>query len=184
MVCWRRYLCKDNDQTSPCLDRSRDSVTSSVDLDESSYRPRSTLTDAQRRILEEAYARDPWPSRTHLQELTRLTEGLSRRVIQVWFQNCRARDRRKGRCIPERPGGTRPGAFTCLPIVGIVSIDISSSTGGSVVECSPATRAARVRFPASALIFFVFQLEKSRQRKLCRLFYLFKTASCTSFFAA
>ena len=30
-----------------------------------------------------------------------------------------------------------------------------SSTGGSVVECSPATRAARVRFPASASPFFV-----------------------------
>ena len=26
------------------------------------------------------------------------------------------------------------------------------STGGSVVECSPATRAARVRFPASAFL--------------------------------
>ena len=29
-------------------------------------------------------------------------------------------------------------------------------TGGSVVEFSPATREARVRFPASALKFFVF----------------------------
>ena len=26
--------------------------------------------------------------------------------------------------------------------------------GGSVVECSPATRAARVRFPADAMIFW------------------------------
>jgi hypothetical protein len=31
---------------------------------------------------------------------------------------------------------------------------VSISTGGSVVECSPATRAARVRFPASAFIFY------------------------------
>ncbi len=30
------------------------------------------------------------------------------------------------------------------------------STGGSVVECSPATRAARVRFPASAFVFESF----------------------------
>ena len=28
-------------------------------------------------------------------------------------------------------------------------------TGGSVVECSPATRAARVRFPADAVLFFI-----------------------------
>ena len=28
------------------------------------------------------------------------------------------------------------------------------SIGGSVVECSPATRAARVRFPADAIAFF------------------------------
>ena len=27
--------------------------------------------------------------------------------------------------------------------------------GGSVVECSPATRAARVRFPADAIIVFI-----------------------------
>ena len=32
-----------------------------------------------------------------------------------------------------------------------------SSTGGSVVECSPATRAARVRFPASAFFFKSFE---------------------------
>ena len=32
---------------------------------------------------------------------------------------------------------------------------LSSSTGGSVVECSPATRAARVRFPASATFFIL-----------------------------
>ena len=32
------------------------------------------------------------------------------------------------------------------------------STGGSVVEFSPATREARVRFPASALVFFPFYI--------------------------
>ena len=31
------------------------------------------------------------------------------------------------------------------------------SIGGSVVECSPATRAARVRFPADAIFFLILQ---------------------------
>jgi len=31
-----------------------------------------------------------------------------------------------------------------------LDLESITSTGGSVVECSPATRAARVRFPASA----------------------------------
>ena len=31
--------------------------------------------------------------------------------------------------------------------------------GGSVVECSPATRAARVRFPADANVLFFFHLQ-------------------------
>ena len=32
--------------------------------------------------------------------------------------------------------------------------DKSMSIGGSMVECSPATRAIRVRFPADATTFF------------------------------
>ncbi len=36
----------------------------------------------------------------------------------------------------------------------------ATGTGGSVVECSPATRAARVRFPASAYIFPTFKFQK------------------------
>jgi hypothetical protein len=34
----------------------------------------------------------------------------------------------------------------------------SHSNGGSVVECSPATRAARVRFPAVAISFFLIEI--------------------------
>ena len=44
------------------------------------------------------------------------------------------------------------------------------STGGSVVECSPATRAARVRFPASAIILhhrFCFTDTRARERLHC-----------------
>ena len=38
----------------------------------------------------------------------------------------------------------------------IEAVFISTSTGGSVVEFSPATREARVRFPAGATFFFFF----------------------------
>ena len=34
-----------------------------LDEDSMNYRPRSMLTDEQKRLLEEQYSRDPWPSR-------------------------------------------------------------------------------------------------------------------------
>ena len=39
---------------------------------------------------------------------------------------------------------------SAIQLSTIVSSLFRSSIGGSVVECSPATRAARVRFPADA----------------------------------
>ena len=39
------------------------------------------------------------------------------------------------------------------------------STGGSVVEFSPATREARVRFPASANVFFLVTLCRTSNRR-------------------
>ena len=38
---------------------------------------------------------------------------------------------------------------------------LNMSIGGSVVECSPATRAARVRFPADATFIFLHRMEKA-----------------------
>ena len=48
----------------------------------------------------------------------------------------------------------------CIPIRGM-------RIGGSVVECSPATRAARVRFPANAT--FVTRLSKTVVEKDLKL---------------
>ena len=41
-------------------------------------------------------------------------------------------------------------SFSSLDVSQLPENYVSSSIGGSVVECSPATRAARVRFPADA----------------------------------
>ena len=50
----------------------------------------------------------------------------------------------------------------------IIIDSFSPSIVGSVVECSPATRAARVRFPDDA-IFFVTHL-KGENQKVCKNF--------------
>ena len=47
---------------------------------------------------------------------------------------------------------------TCLSLSLILDTFCSGGTGGSVVEFSPATREARVRFPASATVFFFYFL--------------------------
>ena len=44
---------------------------------------------------------------------------------------------------------------SAIQLSTIVSFRFRSSIGGSVVECSPATRAARVRFPADATFLWV-----------------------------
>ena len=64
---------------------------------------------------------------------------------------------------------------------------IGMSIGGSVVECSPATRAARVRFPADADTFLLFLKSCYRNPRLeiCiqRFFdILFKIKSVTFLF--
>ena len=59
---------------------------------------------------------------------------------------------------------------------------IYNSIGGSVVECSPATRAARVRFPADAYVL-LFDNGKHEQTDYARseaVLILFKGASYLS----
>ena len=97
-----RYLCPQNQQDA--------TSTGDAHSDDGSLtqgcRVRSILSDEQKRHLEAQYAATPWPAKHDMERLAGET-GLARRVIQVWFQNCRARDRRKGKSIPERPVGLR-----------------------------------------------------------------------------
>lgn len=63
------------------------------------YRVRSMITGEQQQILKAFYQLNPRPTGSDLERLA-LQVAFPKRVVQVWFQNMRARDRRKGRVIP------------------------------------------------------------------------------------
>ena len=73
---------------------STSSPETAVNEKQESKRKRKNLTKEQLEILEAAYARDKYPhieERLKLEGPTKLTEDR----IQVWFQNRRAKDRKK-----------------------------------------------------------------------------------------
>ncbi|XP_066994900.2 zinc finger protein 1 [Anabrus simplex] len=77
-----------------------DSMTTSdqVSEDGRKVRVRSLIADEQLAILKGHYSINPRPKKD---ELSRIAEkiGFPVRVVQVWFQNTRARDRREGRLV-------------------------------------------------------------------------------------
>ncbi|VDN02857.1 unnamed protein product [Thelazia callipaeda] len=59
-------------------------------------RSRSFLTDAQVAILHAHFKRNPFPSKYELSAVAAQI-GVNKRVVQVWFQNTRAKERRSNR---------------------------------------------------------------------------------------
>lgn len=57
---------------------------------------RSIISKQQRDVLESVYSSNPRPSAAELERLAAQLSIGQRRVVQVWFQNKRARDRRRG----------------------------------------------------------------------------------------
>ncbi|KHJ97350.1 zinc finger, C2H2 type [Oesophagostomum dentatum] len=62
-------------------------------------RSRSFLTDAQVTILSNHFKRNPFPSKYELSAVAEQI-GVNKRVVQVWFQNTRAKERRSNRLPP------------------------------------------------------------------------------------
>lgn len=67
-------------------------------------RQRTTITPEQLEVLYQRYSMDSNPTRGVLESIAR-DVGLTRRVVQVWFQNTRARER-KGQFRSMGPGST------------------------------------------------------------------------------
>ncbi len=61
--------------------------------DGSQKRPRTTITQKQLDVLKSAYNSSSKPSRPMREQLSQQT-GLDMRVVQVWFQNRRAKEKR------------------------------------------------------------------------------------------
>ncbi|XP_052125231.1 zinc finger protein 1 [Frankliniella occidentalis] len=97
------------------------------DQDGRKVRVRSQITDSQLAILKPHYAANPRPKR---EELIRLAEmvKLPQRVVQVWFQNTRARDRREGRLINGPTPAAGAGAGSAPPQHGLGAL-----LGGAVL---------------------------------------------------
>ena len=64
--------------------------------DDNQKRPRTIITSEQLKILNKAYSVSPKPSRAEREQLANET-GLEPRVVQVWFQHRRAKNKRSSK---------------------------------------------------------------------------------------
>ncbi|KAJ8961599.1 hypothetical protein NQ314_005916 [Rhamnusium bicolor] len=95
--------------TNDDLDSESFTTTDHVSEDGRKVRVRSLISDEQLKVLKDNYKLNPRPKREDLEKIA-ASIGFPVRVVQVWFQNTRARDRREGRLIqvPYSPTSSLP----------------------------------------------------------------------------
>ena len=77
---------------------SNDQDFNGLNQDERKVRVRTLISDEQLSILKQHYSKNPRPKR---EELERISDQIGHpfKVVKVWFQNSRARDRREGKPV-------------------------------------------------------------------------------------
>ncbi|XP_060524660.1 zinc finger protein 1 isoform X2 [Cylas formicarius] len=120
-------------------------TTDHVNEDGRKVRVRSLISDEQLKVLKDNYKSNPRPKREDLEKIA-AGIGFPVRVVQVWFQNTRARDRREGRSIqvsysPVPPTPSRyvvPSQYVSeQPLDLSVKRDVQSKSNDSSPSCSP-----------------------------------------------
>lgn len=147
----------DNDyERSQEADGETITTTDHVSEDGRKVRVRSLISEEQAQVLKEHYAANPRPKR---EELVKIADsiGFPVRVVQVWFQNTRARDRREGRMIqvPYTPAASLPIRFhqplshKLLPLpspdsyISEQPLDLSTKKGNISSDSSPSNSPQR-----------------------------------------
>nr|pir LIM homeobox protein ceh-14 - Caenorhabditis elegans [Caenorhabditis elegans] len=82
-----RLVCKDD------YEQARDKHCNELEGDGSNKRPRTTISAKSLETLKQAYQTSSKPAR-HVREQLASETGLDMRVVQVWFQNRRAKEKR------------------------------------------------------------------------------------------
>lgn len=122
-------------------------------------RPRTTITAKQLDVLKAAYSVTPKPSRHKREELAQET-GLDMRVVQVWFQNKRAKDKRskKDDDVVTPTGDTPLDDSDMRSFDGSTSqsftseVDTGANSTGNQVPSLPAAAEAVFMQSASAVV--------------------------------
>lgn len=84
--------------SSPAVNASLESETTDEDVSLQATRFRSQITPKHRELLKKLYDKNSHPSKEELDEIM-LQMPYSRKVLQIWFQNMRARNKRKARVL-------------------------------------------------------------------------------------
>nr|NP_001071755.1 LIM/homeobox protein Lhx3a type 1 [Ciona intestinalis]BAE06537.1 transcription factor protein [Ciona intestinalis] len=104
LECFRCFMCSEqlgtgdqfyllDDSRLVCKKDYEHAKSRDLDMDNGIKRPRTTITAKQLETLKIAYNQSPKPAR-HVREQLSSDTGLDMRVVQVWFQNRRAKEKR------------------------------------------------------------------------------------------